>query len=101
MVSLLAYSRLLAGSPASLGWRDVLVDTEEIRRVVCGLHGNEAVVVASVGRLDSLRALLAQIVDVDPPGGKRLHRLPALVRPLHVLCGLGVVGPDRHAEKTV
>ncbi len=45
---------------------DILVDTEQIVRVVLRLNRRQALVVVAVGRLDAVLALVHHHVDVGP-----------------------------------
>src|SRR5271170_3011629 len=61
---------------------DVLVDVEDIVRVVPLLDPGEPVVVAAVGRLDPVLALVHQEVDVPAAGRGRVQLLPVVPGPL-------------------
>src|SRR5688572_28810816 len=59
---------------------DVLIDPEDVVRVVRGLHRREAAVRRTIGGADPRLALEAELVYVRPSRGQMLRRLP---NPLH------------------
>jgi hypothetical protein len=87
----------------SPGRLDVLVEPEEVGRIVPVLERHETIVDRAVRRPDAVGALLAwfQVVDVDAAGGVRLDRLPDIACPLDVLVGLGGVRPARDDQEVV
>src|SRR5664279_5380348 len=74
-------------------WLDVLVEAEQVRRIIGVLEGNEPVIVGAVGLPYPLLALHAEHVDVDPTACKWLRRLRGFAGPLDMLIGLHRVGP--------
>src|SRR5580700_4424943 len=70
--------RLRAGLAGGL---DVLVDVEGVVRVVAVLDLGEPVVVAAVGGLDPVLALVHQEVDVSPARRGRVQLLPVIAGP--------------------
>ena len=77
-----------------MGRGDVLVETKDVLWVVDILERDETPVgVRRVGGLDAVRALDAEVIDVNA-GGVRLYRPEEITRPRHVSVGLGGVFPD-------
>src|SRR5215831_7582368 len=76
---------------------DVLVDAEEVGRVVCPLESCQPLVVTlAVGRAHAVLALVAEEVEVDAPARVGLHRVEEVSRPSDVPVRFGIVlGPDR------
>src|SRR5690242_1068474 len=72
---------------------DVLVQPEEVVRIVLSFNGGEAVVVGAVGRAHALFALIAQVIDVDTAGGERLQRRVAVAHPADLARVGGGIGP--------
>src|SRR5262245_22434046 len=67
---------------------DVLVHTEEVRRVVLPLEGTQPFVFRrTVGRAHTILALLSQKVDVDAARGMRAHGLPEAAGPCDACLG--------------
>src|SRR5918994_1266306 len=64
---------------------DVLVETEEVCRVVLVLQGYQPLVVCAVRLLDSVFSLFSQVVDVNTTLKERLHRLEERTRPPDIL----------------
>src|SRR5580692_5945321 len=87
--------RLGAGLAGGL---DVLVDVERVVRVVPVLDLGEPVVVAAVGRLDPVLALVHQEVDVAAAGRGRVQLLPVVPGPLRDEGGVGGIGIDAHDD---
>src|SRR5262245_35202634 len=56
--------KLLPDEQASAGWRDVLVEVEQVARVVVPLDGGELVVVAAVVVVDPATVVVGHEVDV-------------------------------------
>src|SRR6266566_6664855 len=83
-------TRYLGTTGSSCG-TDVLVDVEEVVRVVLGLDLRQALVVVPVGRLDALLALF-QSHHVQRPAAERvrMERLPVADAP--VAQGAGRLG---------
>src|SRR5829696_2162708 len=79
----------------------VLVETEEVRRIVLVLQGYQPLVVCAVCLLDPVFSLFSQVVDVDPCLEERLHRLEERTRPLDILFRVGRIGPLREDEEVV
>src|SRR6266568_2400891 len=73
----------------SLGGRNVLVNPEEIVRVVAGLDPGEPVVVGPVAGTDPVGPLVHHEVHVRSPGGGRMQRLPVAHRPVLELGRVG------------
>src|SRR5262245_49802065 len=73
---------------------DVLVDVEDVVRVVAPLYPGEPVVVAAVGGLDPVLALEHHEVDVGAAGRRRMQRLPVLLCPLRYPGDVGGVRVD-------
>src|SRR5262245_20588246 len=71
---------------------DVLVEAEEVGRIILVLQGNQLRIlrrtIGGLHPLYSLVRLLPQIVDVHPIGRERLHRLPELATPTDARQGL-------------
>ena len=57
---------------------DVLVESEQVRRIVCILQRHQPFVVATIGRPDPRGCPGVQVVDVHPTRCERLHRGPEL-----------------------
>src|SRR5262245_19805095 len=75
---------------------DVLVHTEEVRRVVLALERPEPFVLGlAVRRPYSVLPLLPEKVHVDPARGIRTNRLPQLASPRDARSGTSGLGPDR------
>src|SRR5215211_7416934 len=53
----------------------VLVEAEEIGRVVLVLQAEQTIIVRAVRRLHPVFSFLSQVVNVDAPLEERLHRL--------------------------
>src|SRR5262249_4594192 len=73
---------------------DVLVDVEDVLRVVALLDPGEPVVVAAVGGPDPVLALGHHEVDVGAAGRGRVQRLPVLPGPLRHRGHVGRVRVD-------
>src|SRR5207247_9337245 len=83
-------------------WLDVLVQPEEIGRVVAILERDEAPVgIAPVGLANALTRLLEKVVGVRAPRQEGLQAGKALARPPHVIAVSGRVGPLRVDEQIV
>src|SRR4029450_12166137 len=75
---------------------DVLVQPEEVRRVVLALERPEPLVLGlAVGRPYSVLPLLPEKVHVDTARGIRAHCLPQLPGPRHARGRASGLGPDR------
>src|SRR6516225_5182205 len=68
-------------TPPSGGWPDVLVDTEEVVRVVSGLDCGQPLGVAEIGIGDSVLIFFRHEVDVDASRRERFARLEHGSRP--------------------
>src|SRR5262245_36667781 len=86
-------------------WRDVLVMTEHILRVVAALESDEPVVLGrAIDRAETALRLIGHEIDV---GARRegLHGLPGLADPGDVTIGIGVRGgghlPGAHDVQVV
>src|SRR5277367_5307105 len=75
---------------------DVLVEAEEVRRIVFILQGDEPPEVVAIGSPDPRAFLGVQVVDVHFTGRERLHRRPELPGPLDVTGGLRSITPLRN-----
>ena len=53
-------------------WFDILIQREEVGRIIPVLEGHQPFVVDSIGGSDPLFALVTQEVDIDPRASKRL-----------------------------
>ena len=93
-----------ADGPARISARlDVLVEAEEVGRVVDPLESREPLVVAlAVGLAHAVLALVAEEVDVDASARVGLQRVEEVACPGDVAVGLGIVlGPDRVDDDVV
>src|SRR2546423_14537888 len=73
---------------------DILVEAEQVRRVVLVLQGDQPfVLVGAIGRSDPILVPPIQVVDVGRLAFIWSHRLPEVSRPPDVLLGLRRVGP--------
>src|SRR6202161_953242 len=82
-----------SGASAAAGL-DVLVDVERVVRVVALLDPGEPVVVAAVGPLHPLLALVHHEVEVRAAGRGRVQLLPVIPGPLRDGGGVGRVRID-------
>src|ERR1700728_48489 len=73
---------------------DVLVDVERVVRVVTLLDLGQPVVVAAVGRLHPVLALVHHEVDVRAAGRGRVQLLPVVPGPLGDGGGVGRIRSD-------
>src|SRR5712692_1057918 len=67
----------------------VLVEAEQVSRVVPILQRDEPLIVPAVGPGNPAGLLSVQMVDVNLTAGKRLNRIPVIPRPLNVSRRLG------------
>ena len=75
---------------------EVLVQTEQIRRIVLVLQGDQACILgAAMNRSHPLLPFVAEEVHVDAPIRDRVHGLPEVARPLDVLVGFERIRPHR------
>src|SRR5215212_3693289 len=80
---------------------DVLVEAEEVGRVVLVLQRNQPIVVGVIGGPHPLLALHTEIIDIDRRWRERLQRVPKFSRPGDVALGLCWVGPHRGDQEVV
>src|SRR4029453_19286786 len=81
---------------------DVLVEPEEIRGIVCGLHSHQPCIFCwAVGCLDSTHIVLRLVIDIQATGRERLERPPELSDPADHLCIHRRVGPHPDNQKVV
>src|SRR5262245_58731211 len=84
---------------------DVLVQAEEVGRIILVLQGDQLRIlrrtIGGLHPLCSLVRLLPQIVDVHPIGRERLHRLPELARPPDARRGLRRIRARPGADKVI
>src|SRR5262245_3166096 len=74
---------------------DVLVQPEEVRRVVLAFERPEPLVLGlTVGRPHSVLPLVPEKVHIDTARGKRTHRLPQLPGPRDARGRASRLGPD-------
>src|SRR5688572_17144537 len=82
---------------------DVLIDAEEVRRVVLPLERTKPLVLRrAVGRAHAVLPLLAQKIYVDAAGGMWAYSLPKVPDPRDARSGGRSVGPhaiDRHCVR--
>ena len=77
---------------------DVLVETEEVRRIVAGLQFDQTLVgCGPIGRCDPHRALVATDGAVDTARRVRRQRRPTRTRPRDVGLSVACSGPRRDA----
>src|SRR5215217_8004516 len=82
---------------------DVLVEAEQVRRIVLVLQRNQPFIfVGTVGCSDPIRLLSPiEVVDVNSVACKWLHRLPKVAHPLDVTFCFCGVEPSARNEQTV
>src|SRR5262245_7402547 len=81
-INISADSRSLAAARTASAGLDVLVEPEEVGRVVDSLESRKPLVVAlAVGCAHTALALVPEEVDVHAPVGVRLHRVEEVPRP--------------------
>jgi hypothetical protein len=77
------------------GWPDVVVDPEQVARVIFILQPGQPVVVGAIGGARSGVGLLLKIIDIGTWNHERVHGVPALARPFDVSLSLRHFGPAR------
>ena len=77
------------------GRLDVLVEPEQVRRIVFVLQRDKPLIAMAVSSPDPRGLFRVQVVDVHFAGRKGLHRIPELSGPPDVTCRLGRIGPRR------
>lgn len=82
-----------AGNASLRGRPNILIDPEQVRRVVPRLHLHQAIVVRAVGSPDPLFAFHAEEVHVNTPRRERLGGGKEGPCPLHVRLVLVRLGP--------
>src|SRR6266446_5232312 len=72
---------------------DILVEPEDIRRVVLVLDLRQAGIIVPKGITDPLWLICPEVIDIHPTGGMRVEGLPALAHPRDMLVRLSGRGP--------
>ena len=78
---------------ASYRWHNILVEVEQVGRIVFGFKRRQSSVIAAVGAAGAVLAFVAQVVDVGRARQMRLPRRKKLARPVDVALRIGRVGP--------
>src|ERR1051325_3343885 len=79
------------------GWLDVLIQLEEVGRVILVFQGNQPVVVGPISRPYPLLALIAEKVDVDAAQREGTRGRPEHPRPPDMPLRVAIF-PGRHVE---
>src|SRR5205823_9456382 len=74
---------------------DVLVEAEQVRRIVFVLQGDEPLVALAVGGPDPRGFFRVEVVDIHLSGREGLHCRPELPGPLDMISRLVWIGPLR------
>src|SRR5712691_11975612 len=80
---------------------DILVQPEEVRRVVLVLQGDQPVILLTVHCPDPVLFVYIKVVDIGSLAFIWSHRLPELTCPANVLVVLRWVGPRAHDDQAV
>ena len=85
----------------SCRWANVLIEAEDVRRIILVLERDQPRIVLAVGSLNTILAFVAEIIGIDTAGGERPYGVPELARPGNVRFVVSRVVPDRDRKAIV